>query len=108
MVKGEDNCPKTITSTLRFLQYYNLRGKPIPSNDKRRKLPESEVAFAQDDDDEGKSESDTPSPPQKKSKICGQWKDGTCHIRKNTRGRDVRGTSGVPTSGKNWMIMVNS
>ena len=78
MVKGEDNYPKTITGTLRFLQYHNLRGKPIPSHEKGRKSIGTEIAFAQDDDDERKSDGDASPPPNRKSKICGQWKGGTC------------------------------
>ena len=54
MVQGEDKYPRTITATLRFLQYHNLRGKQI--NDKKIKNPGSETAFTQqgdeDDDDD--------------------------------------------------------
>ena len=82
MVKGDDNYPKTIAGTLRFLQYHNLRGKTIPSNEKGQKLFKNEIAFAQDDDNEDKLEIDSPPSTHKKSKICGQWKDETCPYKK--------------------------
>ena len=78
MVKGKDNYPRTIAGTLRFLQYHNLRGKTVPSNEKGRKPHKNEVVFAQDDDDESRFEVDPPQPTSKKSKTCGQWRDGTC------------------------------
>ena len=82
MVKGEDNYPRTIANTLRFLQYHNLRGKQLPSSDRRnKKATYLETAFAQQGDDEEQDEEDKPS-PQQKSKLCSQWRDGTCAYKK--------------------------
>ena len=77
MVKGEDKYPRTISATLRFLQYHNLRGKQL--SNKSNKKGRSETAFAQqdeEDDNEGEK-----TPPQNKSKLCGFWRDGTCEFK---------------------------
>ena len=80
MVKGEDKYPRTIASTLRFLQYHNLRGKPItPPTGKLKKL-RSETAFTQADEDNEEEKDKTP--PQKKSSICGKFRDGMCPYKK--------------------------
>ena len=67
MVKVEDNYPRTIASTLRFLQNHNLRGKKVDT--KIAKKDRIEIAFAQKDGDEDSKEDD--SPAQTRSKTCG-------------------------------------
>ena len=78
MVKGEDKYPRTIAATLRFLQYHNLRGKTAVGKDGKR--IRNETAFAQQGD--GDDDNDDKPPPQMKSKVCGQWRDGTCPYKK--------------------------
>ena len=58
MIKGDDNYPKTMTVTLHFLQYHNLRGKRIPSGYKGDKTTGNEATFTQDEDGKGKSDSE--------------------------------------------------
>ena len=78
MVKGEDKYPRTIAATLRFLQYHNLRGK-APSG-KDGKKARNKTAFAQQG--EADNDDDDKTLVQTKSKICGQWRDGTCPYKK--------------------------
>ena len=47
MVKGEDTYPRTMASTLRFIQYHNLRGKSIviPKKDFTKNHTKAELTF---------------------------------------------------------------
>ena len=84
-VKGDDNYPKTITATLRFLQYHNLRGKLIHSSDRSTKHLKSELAFAQ----EGEDDEEKRSKFIRLARFVDSRMMGRAHIKRSTPGRSV-------------------
>ena len=44
-VKGRDNYPRTMATTLRFLQYHDLRGKQQMFQKKETKIKEKDLTF---------------------------------------------------------------
>ena len=88
MVEDKDKHPRTMAATLRFLQYHNLSGKQhvVPKETKQPSGGKPELTFttANGDDDvrDGPEDEDTEVEPNKESKLCGQFRDGTCLYKK--------------------------
>ena len=88
MVKGEDKYPRTMASTLRFLQYHNLRGNNsfIPKKDPTKTPTKAELAFAntgeKGDAPRDDAEKDEETKANKVSSICGKFRDGVCPYKK--------------------------
>ena len=77
LVKGINNYPKTLSATLSFLQYHELRGKPT----ERKTRPE--VAFVQrDDEKDGDKKNPKGKQPNKVSGTCRRFLEGTCPYKK--------------------------
>ena len=71
LVKGDDKYPRTIASTITFLQYHSLRNNNNYQGDKRKEHY-SEAAFAQDAD------KNDPPVVKRVSRTCRAFEEGTC------------------------------
>ena len=77
LVKGDDKYPRTMSSTINFLQYHSLHNKNNAFQGKYRGNADlKDASFTQD----GEEESGTKT--RKVSQTCKQWVDDTCAYKK--------------------------
>ena len=82
MFKGKNNCPRTTATTLRFLQYRNLRDKQQVFQKRETKTNEGDLTFTNiDDDAEIRDKPEGGQETNKVIKTCGQFRDGTCQYK---------------------------
>ena len=104
LIKGDENYPRTITSTITFIQYHTLRGKEYLYD--RYKGSRLEANFSQQGDG---SDEDPPEPPKRVSKTCRQFKEGTCaYKKKSTHGKNAPQMYGGLTKENQPTMLVNS
>ena len=108
MIKGGDKYPRTMAATLRFLQYHNLRGKSqsTPTLKKEYKGKGTNLSFASvnNKDEKRDQPEDDVVELNRVSKVCGQFRDGCVHLKRNTPGRSALETSGVLTSARSSIV----
>ena len=85
MVKGDNKYPRTMASTLHFLQYHSLRNNNALGEEHRNKV---DITLAQGEEEKGEIDKSEDKKPKGEanmvSKRCSKHKDGKCPIQGRT------------------------